>query len=68
MVCSYSPPPFLIFGRIIFLELPYATPAAAELADIWGREFALIRSGDKTVDEVIAAITEDSQIALDKVA
>ena len=49
-------------------DMPYATAAAAELSDIWGREFALLRSGDKTVDEAIAIITADSQAALDKVA
>jgi multiple sugar transport system substrate-binding protein len=47
---------------------PYQTLAAAELLDIFGRETALIRSGDKTVEEAVATIMEEGTAALQKVA
>ena len=47
-------------------DVPYATAAAAELSDIWNREFALIRSADKSIDEGMATIIADSNDALAK--
>ena len=49
-------------------DRPYATPAAAEISDIFGREFALMRSADQSVADTVANITADAQAALDAAA
>ena len=47
---------------------PYQTLAGAQVSDVLGREAELLRLGETTVDDAIAAIMEDCQAALDSVA
>jgi multiple sugar transport system substrate-binding protein len=47
---------------------PYQTLAGAEILDILNRETDLIRSGEKTVEEAVAAIMADGQPVLDEAA
>jgi multiple sugar transport system substrate-binding protein len=47
---------------------PFATLAAPELLDIFGREITLIRSGEKTVEEAVNTMIEEGNAALSKVA
>ncbi len=47
---------------------PFATLAAAEINDIINRETDLIKSGDKSVDDAIAAMMSDGTDAIAKVS
>lgn len=47
---------------------PFQTLAAPQVLDILGREAELLRLGETTVDDAIAAIMEEGQEAMDEVA
>jgi multiple sugar transport system substrate-binding protein len=46
-------------------DSPYRTLRAAELLDVLSRETALIRNGEKSVDDALAAMQADGQAVLD---